>query len=71
MITKLARLESELFTKPSNYDFLRVHLNDQGPRFHGFKDSRVADRHKLRAAFKHPDKDLGKAAEYCQHPLDP
>ena len=25
MITKLARLEFERFTKPSNFDFLRVH----------------------------------------------
>ncbi len=25
MITKLARLEFELFTKPSNFDFIRVH----------------------------------------------
>ena len=27
MITKLARLEFELFTKPSKSDFLRVHQN--------------------------------------------
>jgi len=27
MITKFARLEFELFTKPSTSDFLRVHQN--------------------------------------------
>jgi len=27
MITKFARLEFELFTKPSKSDFLRVHQN--------------------------------------------